>query len=338
MIKANISWSVKQIAKAVDNGSMMFDNAIQRGEVWDVARKCLLVDSILRGYPVPPMYTIKTDMEAPESCKKGSKIFDCIDGKQRCTTLRDFRNNKFKLENLNPLDDFDFNGKTYSELPEEIRDIFDDYTLTVYFFTAITDDEVCEMMSRLNNGKALTGIENARIKSKELATIKRLASHKLFTENMTVTALKGYNNEDLVLKSIIEIVNNKHDLATKNVKMAYEILSFENGIENKMTEIYNKTYSVVSELKTNAEKSIISKAIKKTSLLDIIVFISNNTDEDTHELAQFVYSFFDKNENKYKSTYASALCNGTNHAVNVSARNSALQGAYNEYNTGKEVK
>lgn len=36
--------------------------------------------------------------------------------------------------------------------------------------------------------------------------------------------------------------------------MAYEILSFENGIENKMTEIYNKTYSVVSELKTNAEK------------------------------------------------------------------------------------
>ena len=80
---------------------------------------------------------------------------------------------------------------------------------------------------------------------------------------MTVTALKGYNNEDLVLKSIIEIINNKHDLATKNVKMAYEILSFENGIENKMTEIYNKTYSVVSELKTNAEKKIISKAIKR---------------------------------------------------------------------------
>lgn len=43
MIKANIAWSAKQIAKAVTKGSMVFDNAIQRGTsgMW-FSRACSL--------------------------------------------------------------------------------------------------------------------------------------------------------------------------------------------------------------------------------------------------------------------------------------------------------
>lgn len=73
MIKANIAWSAKQIAKAVTKGSMVFDNAIQRGNVWNVVQQSLLIESLIHNYPVPPMYTIKTDIDAPAGCKKGSK-------------------------------------------------------------------------------------------------------------------------------------------------------------------------------------------------------------------------------------------------------------------------
>lgn len=55
MIKANIAWSAKQIAKAVTKGSMVFDNAIQRGNVWNVVQQSLLIESLIHNYPVPPI-------------------------------------------------------------------------------------------------------------------------------------------------------------------------------------------------------------------------------------------------------------------------------------------
>ena len=167
MIKANIAWSAKQIAKAVTKGSMVFDNAIQRGNVWNVVQQSLLIESLIHNYPVPAMYTVKTDIDAPTGCKKGSKVFDCFDGKQRCEAIRAFYHNEFALTGLSlPWydwcgDEVDLNGVTYEELPEEAREAFESYTMTVYFFTDITDDELTEMMFRLNNGKVLSGIEKS---------------------------------------------------------------------------------------------------------------------------------------------------------------------------------
>ena len=71
MIKASIPWTCKQVHKMTTNGSLIFDNAIQRGFVWDKNRQSLLIDSILRGFPVPPFYTIKdgrTDTERTGCC------------------------------------------------------------------------------------------------------------------------------------------------------------------------------------------------------------------------------------------------------------------------------
>ena len=45
MTKANISWNINQIVKGMANGTIRFDNAIQRGYVWDKKRASLLIDS-----------------------------------------------------------------------------------------------------------------------------------------------------------------------------------------------------------------------------------------------------------------------------------------------------
>ena len=66
MTKANISWNAAQIAKAATLGSMSFSNAMQRGHVWDIGRKSKFIDSLLRGYAVPAMYTVRTDIDCPE--------------------------------------------------------------------------------------------------------------------------------------------------------------------------------------------------------------------------------------------------------------------------------
>lgn len=339
MIKANISWNAKQIAKAVELGSMTFDNAIQRGHVWDKARQSLFVDSLLRNFPVPPMYTIKTDIDAPEGCKKGSKVFDCIDGKQRCEAIRAFRNNEFALSGCEPFTDVNgeevnLNGKTYSELDEDMQDAFDGYTMTVYFFTDITDDEVSDMMSRLNNGKPLSGIENARIKAKNLPAIVRLASHALFTENMTKDALKSYHNEDVVIKMALQMFEGQFELSTKNAKDTYETFEFTDGQTELLMQVIEMMYAVVGVMKEKAKKSIVNKTLKKTNLVTALYFVSQNLDGDRESIADFLTVFFDAKCEalaEQKKVYNDSCSNGTNHAGNVSSRNETLANAYTAY-------
>lgn len=339
MTKANISWNVKQIAKAVEQGSMTFDNAIQRGHVWDAKRQSLFIDSLLRGYPVPAVYTIKTDIDAPECCKKGSKVFDCIDGKQRCEAIRKFRNNELTLIGLEPFTEngkeIDLNGKTYQELSEEMRDAFDSYVMTVYFFVDITDDEVSEMMSRLNNGKPLTGVENARIKAKNLHGIIELANNGLFWENMSEKAIAAYNNEDVVIKTALQVFEHQFELSTKNVKDAYEQLEMNTDTQGRLERVFDMTRDALNITRENVKKSIFGKIVKKTNLVNFIYLVSQNVDGDYEELADFIGYFFDEKPSQalamYRNRYNEASTDGTNHASNVTARNEALGAAFEAY-------
>lgn len=339
MTKANISWNVKQVANSVKLGSMTFDNAIQRGHVWDAKRQSLFIDSLLRNYPVPAIYTIKTDIDAPEGCKKGSKVFDCIDGKQRCEAIRRFRNNELALVGLEPYfengEEVDINGKTYQKLSEEMRDAFDGYVMTVYFFVDITDDEISEMMSRLNNGKPLTGVENARIKAKNLSGIIELSNHGLFWENMTETAIKSYNNEDVVIKTALQIFENQFELSTKNVKEAYERLELNANAQSVLGRVFDKTREALNITGENVKKPTFRKIVKKTNLVNFIYLVSQHIDDDSEGLADFIGYFFDEKPSQalavYRNRYNEASTDGTNHASNVAARNNALSEALKAY-------
>ena len=91
--RANINWNARQLAKMAQNGSIRFDNAVQRGLVWDVQRKSLLIHSMLTGYPIPPFYAVK-----------GGGCYDMLDGKQRTNAIVDFISRKFELEGIPKVD------------------------------------------------------------------------------------------------------------------------------------------------------------------------------------------------------------------------------------------
>ena len=334
MVKATIQWNTKQISRMFDNGCLHFDNIIQRGTVWDKKRMSLLIDSILRGYPIPPIYTVKTE-EKVKTSNGVVSVYDCLDGKQRCHAIKAFRNNEFALEGLEECSGegeenaTNLNGLKYEDLAEALRDEFDGYCLTAYFFTDITDDEVSEVMARLNNGKPLTGIENARIKAKNLPNILKLASHDLFVENMSEAALKSYHNEDVVIKTALQVFDTMFELSTSNVKKAYETLEFTEEQTNRLDAIFDTVYCVLDEIKKNAKKSVVRRILKKTNLVNIIYFASWHIEDDTERMAEFLEKFFTE-ETEYSQAYDEAAKNGTNHAVNVLSRNEAMEAAYNQ--------
>lgn len=338
MTRASIPWNVNQVTKAVMNGSLTFDNAIQRGFVWDVKRSSLLVDSILRGYTIPPVYTIRTDRKV-QTPKGMVSVYDGIDGKQRCTALVKFLNDEFALDGLDTFvengEEVDINGKKFSELSEDMQDTIKSYGLSVNYFSDITDDEIAEMMSRMNNGKPLTGVENARIKAMCLDTIIRLAAHPLFTENLSESAIKGYANEDIVVKTLL-LSSGDSDLSAKNVRMAYEHfdLDCEIGKEKtgKLEGILTLVGKAVEDLNEKvAEKTVKKKTVKKivskTNLISILYVVgcfkefTIEPDDLTEALSEF---FAPVDKPSVSDEYNEACTNGTMHGTNVEARNEAI--------------
>ena len=326
MTKANINWNINQIVKGMTNGTIRFDNAIQRGYVWDKKRASLLIDSVLREYPIPPIFTIKTEEKIKVKSKEVS-IYDCIDGKQRSTTFKLFMENAFKLEGLEPIiqsdgSEIDINGLTFEELDEEMQDAIKSYTLTVYYFSDITDDEVAEMMSRLNNGKVLTGTENARIKAKQLDTIKELASHNLLTNYLTEKAIKGYVNEDIVIKFAL-LLSDQTELSNKNVREAYETYNFGESICSSIIDTMDFTLEAIEDSTDN--KKIIKRMTSKANLITILYVAHEylvNGNSDVSEFADRLAEFFNGTEGATISAdYNDACTNGTMRSANVLTRN-----------------
>jgi hypothetical protein len=66
----------------------------QRGEVWTLPQKKRLVDSVMRGYPIPLIYLhhIKTEVAGAKR-----EDFEVIDGQQRINALYEYKEGAFKL-------------------------------------------------------------------------------------------------------------------------------------------------------------------------------------------------------------------------------------------------
>lgn len=330
MLKSNVQWSAKQVAKMVQNGNLKFDNAVQRGFVWDKKRQTLLIDSILRGYPIPPMYTIKSD---PIVNEKGKEVctYDCLDGKQRCTTIATFINDGFALGDMDYVtyengDEMDISGLLFSELDEELQDIILSYSLTVYFFTDISDDEICEMMARLNNGKSLTSYELSRVKAKDLATIQQVANHHLFDE----VSNKGYACEDIVVKSYAMLNTVDPCLDTKCIRPLIEEMElYDDDIDqlNACFDLIDSARDIILEDDSDVQlnRAIGKKILSKVHLVSLVPVawkaINNKVSAET--FAEFLQDFFVGKPSK-REDYNEGAKNGTGHTQNVKARNDAL--------------
>lgn len=153
----------------------------QRQEVWAVAAKIMLIDSILKNIPMPKFYLLR-DI-------RGEATFRAvIDGQQRLRAILGFMDNEFALKA--PPCEAHLHNKYFQDLEQPDRDIFINYRIDMYEVTDITDVEVRQMYSRVNKYvKALNKQELRRADfpgdflnvSEDLALLDVFDEFKIFT-------------------------------------------------------------------------------------------------------------------------------------------------------------
>jgi Protein of unknown function DUF262 len=114
----------------------------QRRSVWARPAKAYLIDTLLRGFPVPPLY-----LRVKQSKDKSKVIREVIDGQQRISAVLDYLDGKFSLL---PSFDAPWAGREVSELSEAEHDRIRFYPFYCEVFSGISDAQVLEIFARLN--------------------------------------------------------------------------------------------------------------------------------------------------------------------------------------------
>ena len=111
----------------------------QRTKVWDTKKMQLLMDTILRDMDIPKFYL--WDL--------GDGNFECVDGQQRFRAIFGFYDDVFPLSETEPSA---YPGKSFHELPSNIRDRINKYKTDVVKLIAASELDVARMFDRLQRG------------------------------------------------------------------------------------------------------------------------------------------------------------------------------------------
>lgn len=134
------SHPISDVRDWADNERLELRPDFQRNEVWTQAAQIMLIDTILKGIPIPKIYI--------KSIVKNEKTYRIVvDGQQRLTAILKLIRDELPLKK--PYQGEYFNMK-YSELPESVHDDFIRYKIDINEIFNPSDEEIRDLYSRVN--------------------------------------------------------------------------------------------------------------------------------------------------------------------------------------------
>lgn len=141
-IKETKVYSINDFLEWFYNGELELAPKYQRNSVWNMKAKSYLIDTILRGMPIPQIFIRQTiDIKSKRTFR------EVIDGQQRLRAITEFVNNEFSiLKSHNE----DYAGYFYNDLDEDDKEQFLSYSLPVEIIKTKDDATIYNMFARLN--------------------------------------------------------------------------------------------------------------------------------------------------------------------------------------------
>lgn len=293
MIKTTLNWTVKNLKSMYDGkNTLQMDHVIQRQSgQWDgdKLKKSLLIHSILANYPVPPVYCLK------EAVSEKDFSYSILDGKQRLTTIFDYIDGRYPLDEETPsvvIDDtaYELGGKYFTDLDTECQQEILRFKFTIYGFEDADDDLIEEIFFRLNNSSPLSkpqkamplcGVENAKF-------IKSLLSDKFFSDICQFSALQRRKSDDMctLLQSMM-LLDSRYEEYEYTSISADEIMRYAAHIKNNYSEIQKeRLFNIIDYLeKVFPEKE---KMLKKINI-PIVMLAADTAMGNDHDPIKNIY-------------------------------------------------
>lgn len=211
--------------------------AYQRGLVWSLKYKQLLIDSILREFDIPKFYLRRIDREPYN--------WEILDGQQRLNAIWEFRSDEFPVsDDADPVNGHEIAGLFYKDLHYDVSGNFDSYPLDVVTVDEAEDNEIEDMFLRLQHGIPLNAAEKRNAIGGGIRDfIRELAeSHKLMTQSVNIDSARYSHDEIIAQMLLVEMHGGPTSLHHNRLEKMYrDYKSFResSSVATKLKKVLN---------------------------------------------------------------------------------------------------
>lgn len=134
-------YSVADFLEWNNNDLLELHPDFQRRAVWSEKAKSYLIDTIIRGKPIPKIFL-------SQQLKGRRTVRVVVDGQQRLRSILEFINGDVKILRVH---NKDFAGFTFDELPEDVKQDFLKYELGVDLLFEMSYEDTLDIFARINS-------------------------------------------------------------------------------------------------------------------------------------------------------------------------------------------
>lgn len=214
------NYSVRDFEEWSERDELVLTPKFQRRDVWSPKARSYLIDTILRGKPIPKLY-----MRQNVNPTTRRTIREIVDGQQRLKTVLSFIKDGFKISRSHHED---FGGKFFSGLDVGTQKDILKYEFVVDLLQDVPDNEVYDVFARINT-------YSERLKPQELRNAKwfgdfKSAVYLLAKEFVTFLA----NNRVFTPKQILRMAEAE--------LISELLLAMEEGVREGKKNVIDKAY------------------------------------------------------------------------------------------------
>lgn len=228
----------------------------RKSNVWNDDKRSFLIDSILKNYPMPPIF-----MRPNVDTKTGKTKYDIVDGKQRLEAIISFIEDRVPLTEyffedkifINGASDIEqeISGKLFSEIKSDAK--FSDFVKQFWTYSINVDylyeddvELVSNIFDRLNrNGEPLSRQElrNAKYNSTFLLrSIKNIAENEFWKQRYSKLKTERMEDEEFISELYFLTAEDKFfDSVPDVIDSLYEV--YANKTDDEIEEINAKFYN-----------------------------------------------------------------------------------------------
>lgn len=308
------------------------DPPYQRRSVWSPGDRKYFLDTILRGYPSPPIFLNKMTNE------NGLTTYHVVDGKQRLQTIFMFAENKIAL--ASDFGDIRLNNKKWESLPQETKMKFWNYSLTVEIINVIETSIINQVFSRFNkNSRRLEKQElrHARFEGWFINVVETEAEDEMWKLFKVVTDARSRRMKDAqFISELFLIILDGKIVGFDQDYLDEKYSEYDNPSENVPGFLEEDFREEVNEVKKYIQdmenkNNCISKYAKTSAnfyVLWALIFLNKSLPEP-HILAEKYEAFMTNVEYYIKNNSVEGLAKETSDSVTKYYLNS--KGANTDY-------
>lgn len=166
------NYSVRDFEEWNDRNELVLAPKFQRRDVWNPKAKSYLIDTIIRGKPIPKLYMRQSVVPAGRRTTR-----EIVDGQQRLRAVLAFLKDGFKISRAHHED---FGGHVFSELDDRTQKDILKYEFVVDLLQDMPDQEVYDLFARINTF-------SEKLKPQELRNAKFFGDFKSCVYKLAIT-------------------------------------------------------------------------------------------------------------------------------------------------------